>query len=125
MSKHINDIMLFSGQSTELESYHLADKKRISGNPLQSVQNHFESPCKQFNAGIWQSEVGCWHVDYSEYEYCDIIEGSRVITDNQGRGLTVRVDDKFVISDDFTGTWEVINNCKKIYVMFEQQFAQQ
>ncbi|WP_350432736.1 cupin domain-containing protein [Shewanella sp. H8] len=121
MSKHINDIMLFSGQSTELESYHLADEKLISGNPLQSVQNHFESPCKQFNVGVWQSEAGCWQVNYSEYEYCDIVEGSSVISDSQGHSLTVNVGDKFVIPAGFTGTWEVINHCKKIYVMFEQQ----
>lgn len=121
MSKHIGDITLFSDQTTEVESYHLADEKRITANPLQSVQNHFESPCKQFNVGVWQSEAGSWNVSYSEYEYCDILEGCSIITDSQGNSLTVQVGDKFVIPAGFIGTWEVIEHCKKIYVMFEQQ----
>ncbi|MCT8985584.1 cupin domain-containing protein [Shewanella phaeophyticola] len=124
MNKSISDITLFSGQSTEVESYYLADEKRITGNPLQSVQNHFESPCKQFNVGVWQSEAGSWSVNYSEYEYCDILEGSSMITDSQGHSLTVKAGDKFVIPAGFIGTWEVIEHCKKIYVMFEQQLAQ-
>ncbi|GGB67132.1 cupin domain-containing protein [Shewanella inventionis] len=124
MNKYISDITLFSGQSTEVESYYLADEKHITGNPLQSVQNHFESPCKQFNVGIWQSEAGSWNVNYSEYEYCDILEGSSMITDSQGKSLTVKAGDKFVIPVGFIGTWEVIEHCKKIYVMFEQQPAQ-
>lgn len=121
MSKHISDITLFSSHSPHVESYRLADEKKISGNPLQSVQNYFESPCKQFNVGVWQSEAGQWQVNYSEYEYCDILEGSSIITDSNGHSLTVNVGDKFVIPAGFIGTWEVVNHCKKIYVMFEQQ----
>ncbi|GGP61902.1 cupin domain-containing protein [Shewanella saliphila] len=121
MNKSISDITLLSGQSTEVESYHLADEKRITGNPLQSVQNHFESPCKQFNVGVWQSEAGSWSVSYSEYEYCDILEGSSIITDSKGHSLTVKAGDKFVIPSGFIGTWEVVGFCKKIYVMFEEQ----
>ncbi|MGI2174612.1 cupin domain-containing protein [Shewanella ulleungensis] len=121
MTKHINDITLFSRQNTPIDTYQLADEKRITGNPLQSVQNHFESPCKQFNVGVWQSEAGSWNVSYSEYEYCDILEGSSIITDSQGHNLTVKTGDKFVIPAGFIGTWEVIEHCKKIYVMFEQQ----
>ena len=121
MNKNISDITVFSRQSTAVESYHLANEKLITGNPLQSVQNHFESPCKQFNVGIWQSESGSWNINYSEYEYCDILEGTSIITDSQGQRLTVSTGDKFVIPVGFTGTWEVVNHCKKIYVMFEQQ----
>ncbi|AZG74349.1 cupin domain-containing protein [Shewanella livingstonensis] len=124
MSKNISDITLFSHQSTAVESYHLANEKLLTGNPLQSVQNHFESPCKQFNVGVWQSESGRWNINYSEYEYCDIVEGCSIITDSQGQQLTVNAGDKFVIPAGFTGTWEVVNHCKKIYVMFEQQLEQ-
>lgn len=47
MNKRISDITHCNDQSTELESYHLSDEKLISGNPLQSMLNHFESPCEQ------------------------------------------------------------------------------
>ena len=120
MSQGINSITVFSTASTEIEQYHLAPEKCIQGNPLQSVQNHFESPCKQFNVGIWQSDMGCWKITYTEYEYCDILEGISKITDADGNSLTVKAGDKFVIPKGFSGTWEVLEKCKKVYVMFEQ-----
>ncbi|UCX05629.1 cupin domain-containing protein [Shewanella glacialimarina] len=121
MTKLINDIQSFSTSSAGIDKYHLADEKRLQGNPLQSVQNHYASPCSQFNVGIWQSEAGCWNVQYTEHEYCDILEGTSVITDANGAKLTVTVGDKFVIPAGFIGTWEVIGQCKKVYVIFEAQ----
>ncbi|MGK0408635.1 MAG: hypothetical protein ACJASB_000782 [Shewanella psychromarinicola] len=41
--KYINDITLFSSQSTAVESYHLTDEKRLTGDPLQSVQTIFKA----------------------------------------------------------------------------------
>lgn len=116
---NINSIVDISNNKTESEHYHLDDEKLISGNPAQAVENHFSSPCDQFHCGVWESEKGSWKVNYTESEYCEILAGSSVITDENGNTMTVNAGSRFVIPAGFSGTWEVLDSCKKIYVMFE------
>ena len=46
-----------------------------------------------------------------------------VIRDAEGNGKTVRAGDRFVIPAGFSGTWEVLEDCRKVYVIFEQAKA--
>ncbi|AZQ11611.1 cupin domain-containing protein [Shewanella khirikhana] len=120
MAISVKDIQHFSNAKTETERYFLAEEKRIEGNPEQALTNHYSSDCSQFHVGIWQSAGGKWNVNYTEHEYCDILEGCSIIRDADGNSLTVEAGDKFVIPAGFQGTWEVVEHCKKVYVIFEQ-----
>ena len=42
-----------------------------------------------------------------------------VIRDQDGNAKTVRAGDRFVIPSGFSGTWEVLEACRKVYVIFE------
>ncbi|MBT1444571.1 cupin domain-containing protein [Shewanella sp. JM162201] len=117
----VKDIQHFSSSASQSEHYFLPEQKRLEGNPQQILTNHYSSGCRQFHVGIWQSAGGKWNVNYTEHEYCDILEGCSIICDTEGNSLTVAVGDKFVIPAGFIGTWEVIENCKKVYVIFEQK----
>lgn len=103
------------------DRYRPAPEKVLAGDPRQSVRNAYGSPCGQFNAGIWEGEVGCWTVAYTEHEYCEILAGVSVITDEAGGRLRVAAGDRFVIPAGFRGTWEVLEACRKVYVVFEQK----
>ena len=46
-----------------------------------------------------------------------------VIRDAQGNAKTLRSGDRFVIPAGFSGTWEVLETCRKVYVIFEQAKA--
>lgn len=116
----IDRIVDFATATTEAESYLPAAEKIVAGEPQQSVRNHYASPCGQFNAGEWSGEVGCWKVNYTEHEYCEILAGVSVIRDAEGNARTVKAGDRFVIPAGFSGTWEVVEPCRKIYVVFEQ-----
>jgi len=101
------------------EEYWLAADKLIAGNPKQVVWNAYSGSAGKFFAGIWQSEVGKWRVRYTEEEYCHLLQGVSVITDEQGKAVTVSAGDRFVIPRGFTGTWEVVEATRKIYVIYE------
>lgn len=115
----VHDILDFASATTPAEHYHPAPEKLIKGNPAQSVRNHYCSPTGEFNAGVWESEPGQWNVNYTEHEYCEILQGVSVIRDPQGNARTVRAGDRFVIPAGFSGTWEVLEACRKVYVFFE------
>ena len=116
----IATIVDFAESDAAPEHYRPAPEKVLKGAPAQSVINHYGSPCGQFNAGIWTGAVGQWHVSYSEHEYCEILQGVALIRDAAGNGKTVRAGDRFVIPAGFNGTWEVLEECRKVYVIFEQ-----
>ena len=117
----IDSIIDFANSSATPEHYRPAPEKILKGDPAQSVTNHYSSPCNQFHAGVWEGEPGQWTIRYTEHEYCEILQGVSVIRDEQGNAKTVRAGDRFVIPAGLVGTWEVLETCRKVYVMFEQK----
>ncbi|MCE4054912.1 cupin domain-containing protein [Pseudomonas sp. Au-Pse12] len=117
----IRNIVDFSQANTEGERYRPAPEKVLKGDPEQAVFNHYASPCAQLNAGIWEGAVGQWTVNFTEHEYCEILQGVSVLRDNDGNAKTLRAGDRFVIPAGFKGTWEVLEPCRKVYVAFEQK----
>lgn len=103
----------------EPETYHLPDDKRIAGNPLQTLWMQYTDPSGKFCAGIWQSEVGKWHITYTEEEYCHMLEGTSVITDAAGHAVTVVAGESFTVPRGFVGTWEVLVPSRKRFVVYE------
>jgi hypothetical protein len=106
--------------SAEPEVYYLPPEKLISGNPEQTAWTDYTDPSGRFFAGFWQSEVGKWHIAYTEEEYCELLEGTSVITDADGHAVTVSAGDRFVIPRGFAGTWEVVERTRKLFVIYEQ-----
>lgn len=117
----IDSIIDFANSSATPEHYRPAPEKVLKGDPAQSVTNHYSSPCNQVHAGVWEGEPGQWTIRYTEHEYCEILQGVSVIRDEQGNAKTVRAGDRFVIPAGLVGTWEVLETCRKVYVMFEQK----
>lgn len=67
--------------------------------------------------GMWQSTPGKWRILYDEWEYCRILEGLSVVTEEGGAARIVRAGDSFVIRPGFRGTWEVLETTLKDYVV--------
>ncbi|MQB07288.1 cupin domain-containing protein [Agrobacterium tumefaciens] len=68
------------------------------------------------SAGFWESTPGKWHFANSHWEYCRILTGISVITEDGGEAYTVKAGDSFVLRAGFKGTWEVIETTRKDYV---------
>lgn len=67
--------------------------------------------------GMWQSTPGKWRIIYDEWEYCRIVSGLSVVTEEGGAARIVRTGDAFVIRPGFKGTWEVLETTLKDYVI--------
>jgi hypothetical protein len=115
----ILNIVDFSQPAKESVEYMPKAEAVLAGDPLQAVHTHFASPCGQLAAGVWEGACGQWTVNFTESEYCEILEGVSVIRDAHGTSKTVRAGDRFLIPAGFKGTWEVVEPCKKIFVSVE------
>lgn len=112
-------VLMFGDSEAPAEEYFLPKDKLLVGNPKQSLWVHYTDPSGKFSTGIWQSEPGKWNISYTEEEFCQLLQGSSVITDADGNPVTVNPGDNFVIPRGFVGTWEVLETTRKIFVIYE------
>jgi uncharacterized cupin superfamily protein len=96
-----------------------AADRLIAGDPRQSISNYFSDSTAQFHAGRWSSTRGKWRIRYSESEFCCLTTGRVVLENNAGERWEFGPGQAFVVPSGFEGTWEVIEDCTKFYVIFE------
>jgi len=92
----------------------------ISGSPRVTAWNYYAEESGQFFAGIWEATRGSWRVRYTEHEFCHLLSGRVVITSEQGVRSEFSPGDSFVIPAGFSGVWEVLEDCRKLYAVFER-----
>lgn len=97
--------------------------RRIKGAPEQSLINMYSADAGSGSliSGTWSSETGKWHVDYSSrHEFCYLLAGHMILTDENGDESTFKAGDAFMIPLGFKGTWEVIEPVTKYYVIYNK-----
>jgi len=96
-----------------------AADKLLAGQPRHQLANHYADSRDQFFCGYWSSTRGKWRVSYSEHELCHMIEGRVAIVSSEGERWEFGPGDAFVVPSGFTGTWEVLEDCRKLYAIYE------
>jgi uncharacterized cupin superfamily protein len=93
----------------------------LAGNPTATVANYFADPTGQFFVGKWSSTRGKWRVRYTENELCVMTSGRVILSDDDGAAHSFGAGDAFLIPAGFSGTWETVEDCTKIYALFEKR----
>ena len=68
-------------------------------------------------AGIWEATLGKWRIEYEEWEFCHILSGVSIVTEDGGEAHTLKAGDSFILRPGFKGTWEVVETTRKEYVI--------
>jgi uncharacterized protein len=89
----------------------------LSGAPVGLTRNSYESANGRKLVGLWESSAGAWRVAYTEWEYCWILEGRVRIIGSDGAVTEAGPGDSLVLHPGFEGVWEVVEPCKKLYVI--------
>ncbi len=88
----------------------------LSGSPRFLTWNLDEAGGGLF-AGVWEASPGAWRIAYEEWEFCHILAGISIITEDGGAASRVKAGDSFVLKPGFTGIWEVVETTRKAYVI--------
>jgi uncharacterized cupin superfamily protein len=91
----------------------------VKGMPQLCAWNHFSDPSQQFFAGVWAATRGSWRIHYTETEFCHLLAGRVALTSQAGTRWEFTSGDSFVVPAGFSGTWEVLEDCRKVYAIFE------
>ncbi len=103
------------------ETSEVAAERLLSGAPRTQIANYFSDTTQQFFAGFWSATQGKWRIRYTENELCVMTAGRVVLHNDAGERWEFAAGDAFVVPAGFSGTWEVLENCIKIYAVFEPQ----
>ena len=93
-----------------------AEGRVIAGAPRFATWNAEEADGGLY-AGIWEATPGKWRIEYDEWEFCHILSGVSVVTEDGGEAHIVRAGDSFILRPGFKGTWEVVETTRKEYVI--------
>ena len=96
-----------------------ATDRLLAGHPRQSIWNYFSDSSGQFHAGRWSSTTGRWRVRYTENELCVLTAGRVALQGAAGERFVFAAGDAFIVPAGFEGTWEVLEECSKIYAIFQ------
>jgi uncharacterized cupin superfamily protein len=94
-------------------------ERLIAGGPRQAVASYFTDDSGQFFAGRWSSTCGKWRVRYSESEFCQLLRGRVRIVSDTGVVSEFGPGESFLMPAGFSGSWEVLVDCEKLYAIFE------
>ena len=92
-----------------------APDRVISGDPRFTTWNLEERD--GLYCGIWEATPGKWRIQYDEWEYCRILSGVSILTEDGGDPQRFEAGDSFILRPGFTGTWEVGETTRKDYVI--------
>jgi len=98
----------------------ISEDRVLTGAPTERLNNVFTNTKENFFCGVWESTTGKWNLDYTEDEFCYLIEGKAILTDSDGHSEVLNPGDGFVIPAGYKGTWETIGSAKKFYSIYEQ-----
>lgn len=112
----MSDRIFVLDQAGEPEHGAPAADRIISGQPTHRTWN-LEDDGQGLYAGYWESTPGEWRIAYDEWEFCHIVSGHSVITEENGPDTVVRAGDAFVLRPGFKGTWRAIETTLKHYVI--------
>lgn len=92
-----------------------APDRLIAGDPRFTTWNIEERD--GLYCGTWRATPGKWRVSYEEWEYCRILEGHSILTEDGAAPQHLHAGDSFILRPGFEGTWEVVDTTTKEYVI--------
>jgi hypothetical protein len=92
----------------------------IAGKVKEKAHNFFSDASGQLSAGVWECSPCTLRLDgYSVDEYCHILTGRVVLTDEDGKRQSFGPGQSFVVPKGFRGTWHMPTTTRKYYVIFD------
>ena len=104
---------------------HLENENVIEGDPTETGHNYFTDGTGQLTAGVWECTPCTSQFDsYPVDEFCFILNGTVVVTDDAGHSETFKPGDSFVMPKGLKCTWQMPETTRKYYVIFEAKPAE-
>jgi len=123
MPNTIDSVVVFDQPTIEPVHGAVPSEKLLEGEPKSTLWNYYTDASEQYRVGVWESTAGKWHAFAGRNEFCYIISGVVRLIDAFGNAKTFTAGDSFVIPPEFDGMWEVVEDAKKFYAIYQPEEA--
>ncbi|WP_165191678.1 cupin domain-containing protein [Caulobacter soli] len=89
----------------------------LSGQPQAQSKRSYSDEEKKIYAGTFKCTAGVYAINYDVWEFCHLIKGKCLITHESGRQYELNAGDAFVLEPGFKGTWAIVEDMEKSFVM--------
>ena len=113
---YVSHFLAVTTAGAEQEEGAPAPDRVLAGHPRFKTWNVEEADGGLY-AGIWEATLGKWRIEYEEWEFCHILSGVSIVTEDGGEAHTLKAGDSFILRPGFKGTWEVVETTRKEYVI--------
>lgn len=104
----------------EAAEWQAVDAAKVAqGAPRSAYRIAYTSRDARFTCGVYECTAGKWRVEYTEDEFCTLIEGRVRLTADDGGSAEFAAPQSFVIPVGFKGFWEPLGNLRKYFVIYE------
>lgn len=69
--------------------------------------------------GTWECEPGKLKLELAVTEFCHLLKGHWILTDEEGTVTEIKAGDSFAFPKGWKGTSEVVETVRKVYTMIE------
>lgn len=94
-----------------------APDRVIDGDPHFTLWTLESSEDETRFAGYWASTPGTWRVSYDEWEYCTLVEGRAIVTEDGHAPVHLHPGDHFIFRPGYIGQWQVVEPVVKTFVV--------
>jgi uncharacterized cupin superfamily protein len=70
------------------------------------------------SAGIWECTAGPSYWVQDQHELVHILAGTMTVTEDGGEPVTVTAGDTVMFPKGWSGTWDITETLRKVYVLF-------
>ena len=89
----------------------------VDGAPHTSGVVVFRNPDGSSEAGIWECTPGAYHVTVERDEFCHLLAGAVVVTEDGGEPLELGTGDCAMCPQGWSGTWRIVETIRKAYLI--------
>ncbi len=101
---------------------HLENENVIEGAPTETGHNYFTDATGRLTSGVWECTPCTAQIDaYPVDEFCLILSGTVIVTDDAGHAETFKPGDAFVVPKGLKCTWHMPETTRKYYVIFDAE----
>lgn len=92
----------------------------LQGDPTFTTWVQDESRNGLILSGVWEATPGTTKsIKGERFEFCMLLQGVVELTEQNGKTVTYRAGDAFVMKPGYVGVWRTVETCRKLFVVVD------
>ncbi len=93
------------------------------GEPVSQVRSAGTSGVGASQHGVWQCTPGVWRRQVMQAEFCHFLSGEAIFRPDDGEPVHIKGGDTVYFPARSGGIWEILSECEKVYIVFDEAEA--